>query len=297
MKKLILAASVLALFPATANAQLLGSGGLGGGLGGTIGGTLGGTIDNTTRSVRGTVDGTMRGEGSTRGSQAVDARRGTVSAERSAGGSLTGSTSSLADLVVPPVSGMASANGTGSANGQGSANAQLIGTDSVTGAVMPAAQDTQGLALNAAGTATGTASGMIAAAPMPALPGLPALPVGGSAGGEGNGAAAGNGSASLANPLLAAAGSGAAAGQGVTSVAPGMPVMTPEGASLGEVREVVANGRGEVEQVVVKQGNVTRTLPAGMFSASGNALVAGNASGNAAADSAERSPAEGAEAE
>ena len=79
-----------------------------------------------------------------------------------------------------------------------------------------------------------------------------------------------------------AAGSAAAAGQGAATVAPGMPVMTPEGASLGEVRQIVANGRGEVEQVVVKQGNVTRTLPAGMFSASGNALVAGNVSGNAA---------------
>lgn len=75
------------------------------------------------------------------------------------------------------------------------------------------------------------------------------------------------------------------------TVAPGMPVMTPEGASLGKVRQVVANGRGEIEQVVVKQGKVTRTLPAGMFSASGNALVAGNASGNAVADSAQPAPA------
>ena len=49
--------------------------------------------------------------------------------------------------------------------------------------------------------------------------------------------------------------------------------MTPDGASLGKVREVIANGRGEVEQVVVKQGKVTRTLPAGMFSASGNASL------------------------
>ena len=47
----------------------------------------------------------------------------------------------------------------------------------------------------------------------------------------------------------------------------------------------------EVEQVVVKQGKVTRTLPAGMFSASGNALVAGNASGTAAAESAQPAPA------
>lgn len=78
----------------------------------------------------------------------------------------------------------------------------------------------------------------------------------------------------------------------MTSVAPGMPVMTPDGASLGKVREVIANGRGEVRQVVVKQGKVTRTLPAGMFTASGNALVAGEAQGSAgkSAPAAEAAP-------
>ena len=63
-----------------------------------------------------------------------------------------------------------------------------------------------------------------------------------------------------------------------------MPVMTPDGASLGKVEQIVANGRGEVEQVVVTQGNVTRTLPAGMFTATGNALVAGEANGEASAE-------------
>ncbi len=297
MKKFILAASVLALMPATAQAQLLGGGGgLGGGLGGSIGGTLdtttrttiGSTIDRTSRTVRGTVDSTANGTASTSGSQSVDARRGTVAADRSAGGSLTGSTASLADLVVPSMGGMANATGNGSANGQGSANAQLIGTDSVTGAVIPAAQGAQGLAANAAGTAFGTATGMVSNMP---TPGMPSLPAAGAANGNGSGSAEGNGSAFFANPLLAAAGSAAAAGEGAATVNPGMPVMTPEGASLGEVRQVVANGRGEVEQVVVKQGKVTRTLPAGMFSASGNALVAGNASGNAVAESAQPVPA------
>jgi hypothetical protein len=115
--------------------------------------------------------------------------------------------------------------------------------------------------------------------------------MGGGASGEGSGAANGGGSASLLQPALAVAGSAAAAGQGMASVAPGMPVMTPDGASLGKVREVIANGRGEVEQVVVKQGKVTRTLPAGMFSASGNALIAGQASGDAGGSAAEPAPA------
>ncbi len=297
MKKFVLAASVLALVPATAQAQLLGgSGSIGGGLGGSIGGTLdttnrtpiGSTIDRTSRTVRGTAESTVNGTASTNGSQSVDVRRGTVAADRTASGSLTGSTASLADLVVPSMGGMANATGNGSANGQGSVNAQLIGTDSLTGALSPAAGGAQGLAANAAGTASGTATGMVSNMPMPAMP---SVPTAGGVTGTGRGSAEGNGSASFANPLLAVAGSAAAAGQGAATVAAGMPVMTPEGASLGEVRQIVANGRGEVQQVVVKQGNVTRTLPAGMFSASGNALVAGSASGNAVAESDQPVPA------
>lgn len=283
MKTLLLAASVLTLLPATAQAQLLGGGGLGGGLGGTIGGTLdtstrgtiGGTLDRTTRTVRGTVDGTA----STQGSQSVDARRGTVAADRSANGSLTGSTASLADLVVPTMGGMTSVSGSGSASGQGNANAQLIGTDALTGTLAPVAGGAGQVASNSAGQAVGTASGMIANTPMPSVPSVPAM---GSASGEGGAAA--NGSASLTGPVLAVAGSSAAAGQGAASVAPGMPVMTPDGASLGKVRQVVANGRGQVQQVIVTQGQVTRTLPAGMFSASGSALIAGEATGTGGAN-------------
>jgi hypothetical protein len=39
-----------------------------------------------------------------------------------------------------------------------------------------------------------------------------------------------------------------------------------------------------VQQLVVTQGNVTRTLPAGMFTATGNALIAGEAQGEAQGD-------------
>ena len=137
-------------------------------------------------------------------------------------------------------------------------------------------------AADTAGSAVGTARAAAQNAPMSGMPAIPAL--GGVSGeGSGSGSAGGEASASLMPSALAVAGSAAAAGQGMTSVAPGMPVMTPDGASLGKVREVIANGRGEVEQVVVKQGKITRTLPAGMFSASGNALVAGEARGGAGA--------------
>lgn len=47
MRKIIFAAAAIALFPAAAQAQLLGGGGLGGGLGGSLGGSLGGTLDNS----------------------------------------------------------------------------------------------------------------------------------------------------------------------------------------------------------------------------------------------------------
>ena len=65
-----------------------------------------------------------------------------------------------------------------------------------------------------------------------------------------------------------------------------MPVTLADGSSLGKVKEIVANSRGEVEQIVVKQANVTRSLPAGMFSASGNALVLAEPGGTAAAPEA-----------
>lgn len=270
MKNIILAATALALVSAPAQAQLLGGGGLGGGLGGAVGGTLGGSIDRsggsplrgtlerTTRTVRGSVD----AAGSTSASQSVDARRGTVAADRSASGSLTGSTASLADLVVPPASSMGSLSGSASGSGQGSANAQLIGTDAVRGAVAPVArgarsavQDTTASTRNMGLAGTGSASG------------------------SGSGAVNG----SLTGSPLALAGSTAAQGEGMASVRRGMPVMNENGASLGKVRQLIADGRGEVQQVVVKQGSVTRELPANMFSASGNALVVGQANGTAGA--------------
>lgn len=273
MKKILFAVATFALVPAGAQAQLLGGGGLGGALGGSIGGTLGGTLggglerpvggtlDRTTRTVRGAVD----ASGSTDGTQSVDARRGTVSAERSANGSIMASTASLADVVVPSASRMAQAGGSGEASGQGSASAQLIGTDAATGALTgTAAPIVQGAR---AGSAAAVSSVRGAAMPGEAM-------VAGGGGGSATGSL-------LASPL-AAAGS-AAAGEGAATVSRGMPVLLADGSSLGKVKHIVANGRGEVEQVVVKQGKITRALPASMFSASGNALVLTQASGAASA--------------
>ncbi|MBL0966688.1 hypothetical protein [Blastomonas sp. UPD001] len=278
MRKILIAAVTCALIPVSAQAQLLGGGGLGGGLGGSLGGTLGGTLgggtlggglerpvgdtlERTTRTVRGSAE----AKGSTSGTQSVDARRGTVSAQRSADGSVLASTTSLADIVAPPAGAMTEAQGSGAASGQGSASAQLIGTDAVTGTVAPIVQGTRARAGEAVSSVRGAAR-----------------PAGATATGSGAGSA--NGSL-LAGPL-AVAGSAAAAGQGAAMVSRGMPVTLPDGSSLGKVKELVANGRGEVEQVVVKQGNVTRALPAGMFSASGDALVLTQASGTAAAPEA-----------
>ena len=272
MKKIIFAAAAIALFPVTAQAQLLGGGGgLGGGLGGSLGSSIGGTLDNSAgSSIRGTLDRTTRtvrgsvdGSGSTDGNQSVDARRGTVSANRSASGSITGSTASLADVVMPTASQMANMSGSGAADGQGNANAQLIGTDAVTGVVAPAVQG----ARSRAGEAASSIRNMNA-------------PIGGAAAGSGAGSAGG----SLMSSPLAVAGSAAAAGEGVAAVSRGMPVMTPDGASLGKVSQLVANSRGEIQQVVVKQGKVTRELPTGMFTASGDALVLTQASGAAPAE-------------
>ena len=282
MKVLALAVATIALLPTTAHAQLLGGGGgLGGGLGGSLGGTLGGTLggsierpvtgtlDRTTRTVRGSID----ANGSTSGTQSVDARRGTVSAERSASGSVFASSASLADIVVPAASPRAEARGNGAASGQGSANAQLIGTDAVTGTIAPIAQDMR--------TRSGNA---ISAARTTAMPGG----ANASGSGSGSGALAGG----LTSAPLAVAGSAAAAGQGAATVSRGMPVTLPDGSSLGKVRQIIANGRGEVEQIVVRQGDVTRALPAGMFSASGNALVLTQMEGAAASSGPAEQPAE-----
>lgn len=275
MKNILLTVSAIALLPAAASAQLVGGGGgLGGSLGGTLNSTIGSSVGNTVDSTTRTIRGTISGSASSEGSQSIDARNGRVSADRNANGSVAGSTASLANLPIPSIAGAeASASGSGQASGEGRANAQLIGSDSLVGAVSPIATDARGLAQGAAATTTSTAGNALASAPSPSLPAV------GNANAEGS--TEGSGVGSLASSPLTVAGSMASAAQGAATVAPGMPVMTPDGASLGKVREIVATGRGEVEHVVVQQGKVTRVLPAGMFSANGHALIAGEAQGEA----------------
>ena len=91
--------------------------------------------------------------------------------------------------------------------------------------------------------------------------------------------------------MLAAAGSGAANGAGAFSVAPGMDVLSPTGERIGRVREIVADERGQVQQVLVQARGARQLVPTGNFTAAGDALVMGSgaASGGtqAPADSAE----------
>jgi hypothetical protein len=49
-----------------------------------------------------------------------------------------------------------------------------------------------------------------------------------------------------------------------------MNVLNSAGDKIGEVRQVIASGRGEVQQLVVKVHGQKATLPASNFSAAGN---------------------------
>ena len=70
-------------------------------------------------------------------------------------------------------------------------------------------------------------------------------------------------------------------GEGAVAVAPGMPVQLPSGEQLGTVRDIVATRSGEIRQLVVDTKDGLTTLPAGSLTASGTALIAGQASGSA----------------
>ncbi len=278
MKNLLIAATALTLFTAPANAQLLGgSGGLGGALGGSIGGAgsigapLRGTLDNVRSTTRSTTRGAADVAGSTEGSQNANVRSGNVEANRSANAGGTASVAQLVSNSIAPIGGNAS--GYGSAQGNGSANAQLLGTDAVTGAarnglsqVRDTAANARGLANPAIGQAR-TAAGNAAGTVTSAAGNLPVGNVTGDASGEGSG------SADLTSSPLAVAGSAAATGEGAFAVEPGMMIMSPEGVPLGKVREVLANGQGQILQVVMTAKGARRVIPAGNLAASGNGLI------------------------
>ncbi|MDX2211078.1 MAG: hypothetical protein SFV20_12075 [Sphingopyxis sp.] len=284
MKALLLAATALTLGIAPAQAQLLGgSGGLTGGLTSGLGSgvDLDSTITSTTQTLRSASGGTAGGTASTEGNQSVDRRSGRVEARRSA---RVDSAANIAQLIDTPVGAVgAIANGSGGAAGEGNAQAALVGTD----ALRPAAAGAVGAVRSTVATAGGTQQLLT-----PAFGNIPAPATGGVAGGgAANGNASGNGSASALAAPLTVAGSAASAAAGAVAIAPGTLVFGAAGEKLGMVREIVANSRGGVEQVVVASRQGALTIPAGQLSASGSALVMGEAATHDDSDIAASEPA------
>lgn len=259
----IIALSTALLLSTTAQAQILGGGGLGGTLGGSIGGTLGGAggVGGTLDSVRSGTSGTLRGASSSTGSHSVDRKSGRVKADRSVsangGGDVTNS-------VTGPVSSLtSSASADSSVAGSGAADAQLVGTDGVRSAVQSTksagASARQGLR-SIGGSAQG--EGLISSAS-----GL----LGVSQTGSGN--ASGSGSANGVGETLSGSASGSGSSSGGFTVTRGMPVLSPSGERIGKVRQVLSNARGEAQQLLVKVDGQIATLPAANFAASGNAVM------------------------
>jgi hypothetical protein len=253
MKTILLASAALLLAAAPAEAQLLGGvGGLGAGVGGVLAGhgSLDMPMSTVTNSTRGTLDSAVR----TSGDQSIDRRSGHVKARRNADARGSGA---LDQATATPIGGL---TGSGAAGAPGSAaaggEAQLIGAD----AVRATAGQAMGSARALAGQATGTVAGAAATAA-------------GSASGGAWGALSGG------SGQLALAGSAAAQGAGFASVAPGMGVVDSAGNAIGSVRQVVADARGRVQQVLVTTDEGTALLPAANFSAAGNLLVSGMSQG------------------
>lgn len=267
MRTLLIASAAMLFTAMPAHAQLLGGGGLGGGLGGTLGGSLGGTLNggplgSTMDSVEGTATGSVRGSGSASAHKSVDRKSGKVHADGAGSGSLTGNAAGNLTSATAPLAGNVSGTATGRAKGKGSASAdgQLIGTDAVRNSTASAkgmAMGASDTALTATGSAVDTLSGTASATGNLA----------GSAAANGSGAAQG------AASNLALAGSIASSADGAFSVSKGMPVNAPDGSRIGTVRKVISDARGNVQSLVVKAKGETATLPAGNFTASGNALV------------------------
>jgi hypothetical protein len=254
MKQIFIAATALTLFAAPAHAQLLGGGG---GLGGAVGGSIGGagSIGSVGSLPSDAVRGTISSSADVRGSGQVDRRSGRVDAGGQSSGSLSGGITGALGTPATSASGTSSATGSGSVGG--SASAELIGTDvvrSTAGAVAgrvrgsgeTAVQRGQAVATNALGTTSSVA-------------------------GIAQGAA--SGAASFSSSSLAAAGSLAAQAQNAFAVNRGTAIFDAAGERIGRVRQVVADTRGQVEQLLVSVGGERALLPAGNFRVTGDALV------------------------
>lgn len=287
MKKTFALTSAIAIAMITtpAAAQVFGgSGTILGGAGGSLDSTIGG-IDRTVNS---TTRGTLETRGSTDGNTRIDRRKGRVEVDRRADASLTGNADQL--LTSPLGQSNAQASGSRSASGNSSASAQLIGTDAVTntaGQLRSRATDAAGATRSAAGRAVGSARSTASGA---AGQVLGAASVAGALTGNGSamGSADGSATGSAMSNMLAVAGSGASQVEGSFGIAPGMDVLAPSGARIGQVREIVADQRGQVQQVLVSTGGAKRLVSAGEFSSEGNALVMGSAGASGSTRSAQK---------
>lgn len=259
----------LALAASPASAQLLGGGGgLGGNLGGSLGGLTGsgmGSLDSSIRRLPGNSDTIGDIRGSTRTERSVDTRKGHVRASNdSALDSTVANSTRVGDRTI-------GGSGSASGNAGGSADAQLIGTDAIRSTTGSAVDRTRNAASNVrdhAGNAMGATRNAAGNAASRARNAVPATP---DASGTASGMA--NGAASLSGGVLALTGSAAANGGGSFPVSAGMPVQDAKGKLIGTVQSLRSTSRGAVQQVLVKVGDRTATLPAANFTGSGNALI------------------------
>ena len=259
MKTLLVSTAILALAAASpAQAQLLGgSGGLGGMIGGTLNGqgSIGGPLGIPTETVGSATRGTVEATTKAKGNKSVNTRSGSVAANGSADTGLAGT---VAQATQAPVSNIAgSGTASGSASGDARANARLMGTDEVGSTV----NSTVGTAASVAAQAQGTLGGAASTAANIA------------SGATGSAQGSANGMTVLAVGQLATAGSAAAQADGAFAIASGTPVSGPDGNTLGTVSQVVADARGQVEQVLINVDGIQALIPAGNFSVSGDALV------------------------
>ena len=233
--------------PATAHAQLLGgSGGIGGALGGrgAIGGTIGSKLGASPDSLRSTTRGAANTTTNVQGSRSVDTNTGSVATNGSVDTATSASTAQMLDTPLAGLTGNAATGSSASVNG--GVNAQLVATDRI-GSTLDAATATAGAAVD--GTAQ-IVTDMAATAQFMA---------GSTASATGN--------------RLAAVGSAAANAAGSIAIAPAMPVTATDGQTLGTVSQLIVDARGYVEYALVDLNGLTAQLPAGNFSAQGDALV------------------------
>jgi hypothetical protein len=278
MKALLTTATAIALAVSPASAQLLGGGGLGGSLGGTLGGTLGGagSIGDTGSRLGGVTDGTLRGRGETSGSQRVDRKSGTVSADRSVSGSLDGAVSQTLDTPRRSVSAGGSGNASGSAGAGGSA--QLVGTDAPRDTIDSSRSTLRETAGSARSTVRSTAdyAGTTARG---TVDGARSTAVNGVATARGATEASAANVVTATSNQLAIAGSAAANATGAVAVEPGMLVQSAKGRTIGTVHDVVTDSRGRVQALVVEADDRRARIPVANFSGNGEVLFTGMSKG------------------